>query len=136
MPKLENYQEMILTEGELYHKLKLWQERLGLQDWDVVVSICRARDFISPNAMGECNWVLPKKMAAIRILHQDDFDQGSMQRQDMELTLVHELLHLHHAPFDTFPVGTPEDIAVEQAIHKISKALVDLYRERLCDNCA
>jgi hypothetical protein len=46
----------------------------------------------------------------------------------MEKTLVHELLHLHFAPFAA-PDGTPEDTAQEQAIDLIAKALVAEHRK-------
>lgn len=121
---------MIYTSNEeLMAACKEWQKILRLQDWIVSASIERGRDMRMEETQGECSWVIQTKLAKIRVLDPLDYPPGSMIEQDMEQTLVHELLHLHHAPFDDFDCDTLENTTMEQAIDSIAMALVNLKRE-------
>lgn len=82
---------------------------------------------MDPGNQAECEWNLRKRMALIKVLDSADWDPSTPWPQDQEQSLVHELLHLHFAPFRADD-GTPEDVAQEQAIDAIAKALVELKR--------
>lgn len=77
---------------------KEWQKRLRLQDWIVKAGIYRARDMDLNECQGECVWHTKTKLATIRLIDPVDYPEGLIEDQDMEKTLVHELLHLHFAP--------------------------------------
>jgi hypothetical protein len=117
------------TDEELQEKLVEWQKRLRLQDWLITTRIARNKD-VSANSQGHCSWVINKKMATILILDPIDYPTDTMFKQDMEQTLVHELLHLHFAPFDD-ETDTPKEVAIEQAVDCIAYGLVQLHREKL-----
>jgi hypothetical protein len=117
-------QEVILTEEELRTKCAEWQKVLRLQDWIVVTKIKRGRDMSIPDVCGSCNWELTQRLAAINILDPIDYPPDAIAPNDMELTLVHELLHLHFAAVE--PEGA--SVAGEQAIESISWGLVNLAR--------
>jgi hypothetical protein len=123
-------QAHILTLDELKELCAQWQEILRLQDWQVAVSISRARDFEGENACGECRWVLSRKEALIRILDPLDYSPNNVFPQDMERTLVHELLHLHFAEISekAEAAGVNIDTSLEQALHGIDGALANLRR--------
>lgn len=114
-------------EMHLQQLLPEWQKILRLQDWDVKLIVDRERNFIGGDSQGECSWVLEKKQAFIKILDPVDFPDSKWE-QDSEETLVHELLHLHFAPFNAED-GTLEDVAQEQAISAIAGALAGLKRD-------
>lgn len=116
-----------MTEQELQELCRLWQKRLRLQDWDVTVKVARQRD-MDTDSLAECGHQIRKRTAEITLLDPIDYPPGEPQPQDHEVDLVHELLHLHFAPFRAED-GSPEQIAQEQAIHAISKALVQLARK-------
>jgi hypothetical protein len=120
-------QEVILTNEQLEQKLKEWQKRLRLQDWIIQVRIARANE-LPENSMGCVHAVLPKKMASIKVLDPIDYDHSLMVPQDMEDTLVHELLHLHLEPI-LQGIDDSKYIEVEQAIESISFGLVTALRE-------
>jgi hypothetical protein len=123
------HREVHLTHEEAETLCREWQETLRLQHWDVKVKIARGNGLDLPDSVqGRCQWVLTKHSAFIRLLDPVDWDKDILWPQDMERTLVHELLHLHFAPFDDFPVDGPKDIASEQAIEALSLALVNLKR--------
>lgn len=119
---------VIFSEDQLKQKCAEWQKILRLQDWDVHVSIVRDSNMKLKDVNGECEWVLQTKQAHIRILDPIDYPEDTRWPQNMEHTLVHELLHLHFSPFDTHEYGSLEHTSMEQAIDMISSALVLLKR--------
>ncbi len=121
-----NKQTVILTQDQAEALLKEWQKILRLQDWDVVVGIRRARDMSLGESAAEVHWKKEKKLAIIHLLDPTDYDNACFS-QDHEVSIVHELLHLHMVGFAAED-DTPEDTAQEQAIHAISMALVELKR--------
>jgi hypothetical protein len=114
--------EVIFNDEQLQKKLKEWQKRLRLQDWLIKARICRSHEL--PDVMAVPT--LPKKMALIKILDHNDYDPTCVFPQDMEDSLVHELLHLHFAP-----LGLDDDkyIELEQAIESIASGLISALRE-------
>ncbi len=122
-----------MTEQELQALCSLWQKRLRLQDWTVVVRVVRRHEMALKDVQGECEWVLPRKQAVIRLLDPVDYVPERIVPQDMETDLVHELLHLYFAPFDADD-GTLEEMHQEQAINAIGQALVALARKGADDH--
>lgn len=114
--------------NELRKLCQEWQSRLRLNDWEIKLFISRERDMIRPGLQGENTWEIKNKSAIIKILDPIDYPPDVLWEQDMEKTLVHELLHLHFAPFDKYEEDSMEGIAIEQAIDAIAKALVTLKR--------
>lgn len=120
---------VIFNQDELRQLCAEWQKILRLQDWDVVVQISRRDDTFGNSTMGQVRFNLELKQALIKIIDPIDYPTNVIYPQDMETTLVHELLHLHFAPFDA-ENDTPAEIAQEQAIEAISKGLVALKRSK------
>lgn len=116
------------NDDELQRDCAEWQKRLRLQDWIVKPMIARARELESNNCGGECEWNLRLKTAVIRILSAVDYPDNLIFEQDMEQTLVHELLHLHFAPLFASTEDKSIECAQEQAIESIAGALVQLKR--------
>lgn len=116
--------------AEIYKQTAFWQEVLALRDWNLDIQIVRPWDMEESSSLAECDWYLERKDAFIRVLHPNDL--GSVQRffidgeeADYDISLVHELLHLHFAPFD----HDEHEVVQEQAINAISRGLVHLYRK-------
>lgn len=127
---------MTLTDRQVHLSLEeaqalceQWQDILNLQHWRVKLKIARGNGLDLPDGtQGRCEWVIKKRSALIRLLDPIDWDKTCLWPQDMEQTLVHELLHLHFAAFD-IKDDSPEDIASEQTIEALSRALVCLKRQ-------
>lgn len=111
---------------EAKDRLAYWQKSLNLQQWNVNLLICRGNGLDIPEGtQGECFWTIKRLEATIKLLDPIDFPKTSRHfPQDHEVTLVHELLHLHAAPFDSFKTDGPEDVQVEQMVQSLAKALV------------
>ena len=119
----------IVNEEKLRELCKEWQERLGLQSWNVKTGIYRERNFCGPERQGENEYNLATGTSLIRILDPVDYPESKF-KQDMEVTLVHELLHLVFAPFEPDEDSKElEQKFMERAICQLSGALVKLKRE-------
>lgn len=117
----------ILSEEQLQEKLKYWQERLRLRDWDITAQIVPLSLMEDKSHGGECAWLMQSKAARISILCDEDYKNlGPLLPDDMEQCLVHEILHCHFAPMDDDKYYMP----IEQAIESISKALVEESRSK------
>lgn len=95
---------------------------------DVKVEIKRNYN-MDDDLSGLCTTRLKLLEAWIDIRHPDEVDPESLLPYDMEKTLVHELLHIHFAPFfEDDPSQKLKNLAQEQAIENIARALVKLKR--------
>lgn len=104
-----------------------WQWELRLQDWRVIASWVHPNELAGDNPHGRIEWNIQSKEAEIRICSPGSRAPEFGRSYDPEATLVHELLHLHFAPFNAED-GTPADNAQEQAINCIADALVKARR--------
>lgn len=103
-----------------------WQKRLRLTDWRVSIKYTRASEGLGENE-GRCTWNLHRKEACIEVLDPVDHPTNKAFPCDTEVTVVHELVHLHFAPFDA-EEESAESVAQEQAIECIAQALVEAER--------
>lgn len=116
------------SQDQLDAALAKWQKILRLQDWEIRASIVNAGD--NGGNRGTCTVHFQLGAATIRISSHDSGDSSKEwdhERKDMELTLVHELLHI---PFHSF---RPKEDSLkhelwEQAIEKTAWNLVALER--------
>lgn len=121
---------MIYESAELLQKdLEYWTRILRLQDWDIEATIRRARELDYENTAATVAWTFENKQAVIKLLDPVDYMPGLMEDQDHEVSLVHELLHLHYAGFDETERGSLAHAMLEQSINAISNALVWLRRQ-------
>lgn len=114
---------------DVMHK---WQHVLHLDAWDIRIKLCRQSEMLDPNVQGENNWTLATRQSVIHVLDPVDYPADTEFEQDMEQTVVHELLHLHFDPFE------PEDdmglayLAMEQTIELLARVLTG----KNCDACS
>ncbi len=107
-------------------KLQLWQERLKLSDWRITWAMAHRSD-LKPNTVGQIHWDKPSRSASILVL--DPFDYRMPQNamlDDMELTIIHELVHLK---LTSLPHSEASRGSEEQAVNGISEALFALEHQ-------
>ncbi len=104
-----------MTKEELEATAKRWQSILRLQDWDLD---CHIEPFKEEDddAVGETAISMRRKHASILVREKEG--------EDTEHTLVHELIHLHFAPF--FVNKGLVGAMMEQAIDAIATALMSV----------
>ena len=120
------------SQEELDAGVAKWAKVLRLQDWDITAKICVQREFTDGDSVwGRCHPKPKKKDAYIQIRDQADYlntvEEHLTLPRDMEVDLVHEMLHIHFQPFEPDEEG-PEWTAMEAAIETLARALVKLDR--------
>lgn len=127
MKGVTDLEAVIYTKEKLRDKCAEWQKVLRLQDWDIKTSIERERDMKIANCNGVITINEEHRSATIRILDPLDYSPDEPYPQDMEKTLVHELLHIHLIPMTKDYEGHLA-VAEEQAINMMTSGYIELAR--------
>ena len=116
-----------LAERFVNERLSVWSKRLNLEGWQITVIMTR-RDALKADTLGGIRWDKGKKSAVIRVQDASDYRLpfGEML-DDMELTIVHELVHLELA---SLPRSEASRGTEEHAVNGIAGALLRLDRQR------
>jgi hypothetical protein len=114
-----------LAQQHVTERLAVWQQRLKLDEWRI--SVLRARSSeLKPGTLGAISWDKGKKTAVIWVLDPADYQLPFREMlDDMELTFVHELVHLE---LTSLPHGQASRISEEHAVNGIADALLALDR--------
>ncbi|HEX8089370.1 MAG TPA: hypothetical protein VF762_10985 [Blastocatellia bacterium] len=119
--------KIFTDENEARRCCAYWQRQLRLSDWKLKIRIVRRYD-LPPDRVAECTFHLASKSATIRLLNANDHrPDNDFNDRDHEIGLVHELLHLHVAPFNP-KMETLEQAMSEVAIESIAQSLVLINR--------
>jgi hypothetical protein len=125
------HERSVLAESFASARLWVWQKRLNLQEWDISVAVSRA-DGLKPKTVGNIRWDRDKKTATIRILDPADYHLPlASMLQDIEFTVVHELIHLEMVPILSDLQRTDANrLEEEHAVNQMAEALLQLDRVR------
>jgi membrane protein required for beta-lactamase induction len=95
---ISSRERTLAAESFATERLYQWQKRLNLEDWKISVAMARTTE-LRPRTLGNIHWDLAKKTAVIHVLDPADYHMAlHAMLDDMEFTVVHELLHLGFAP--------------------------------------
>ncbi len=112
-------------ESRLDRQMRLWQKRLGLEEWNLRLRVVRQTE-IDRNSWGAAEWDPQVKTGIISVLDPRDYNlKGGELRLDMECTIVHELVHIQVSPLAARDEGQREDV-----VNKLMTALLN----RQCPN--
>jgi hypothetical protein len=113
------------TTTQLEQICRRWQQRLGLQDWDIDVEFVRPGEMDGDNHQGEIEWHVQKRTAVMRVMDPVCYPRNRRRDYNVEETIVHELLHL---VLVHWPVDRSRDPVMntlhEQAVEQLTRALV------------
>ena len=133
LPQLErlSHERTILAESFANEKLWYWQNRLNLNDWNVSLAVVRSTE-LKPDTLGNIHWDLENQTATIRVLDPADYRMPLRKMlDDIQFTVVHELIHLERAPvrnqFSTNEASRREE---EHTVNHMTRTLLKLDRER------
>jgi hypothetical protein len=114
-----------VVESYLTDRLAFWKGRLKLDDWSVKLVISAPGD-LRPGTLGNIHWDADKKTAVIKVLNGAARVSGSRDAlPEMELTIVHELIHLELAHL---PRTEDSRSAEEFAVNHLAEALLQTER--------
>lgn len=127
--RLAPRERTLLAEGFTAEKLWVWQKRLNLESWKISVAVARATE-LKPKTLGNIHWDSDTKTAIIHVLDPADYTLPfDAMLQDMEFTVVHELIHLELSPVLAPLQRTDENRRDEEhAVNHMAQALLDLDR--------
>ena len=131
LPSTTAHERSVLAGGFAGEKLWFWQQRLKLQEWDVSVIIARSTD-LKPKTLGNIHWDTAKKTAVIRVMDPADYQMPMKEMlDDMEFTVVHELIHLELVPvLSDVSRNEASRREEEHAVNQMADALLKLQRGR------
>lgn len=125
-------QEIDSLKEQVNYWVRKWSAILRLQDWDIYFAIKRKEDMSLAGSQATMNVTEEIKTMFFEII--DPIDYKSTIPQDIEMSLVHELVHIHSREWPSGgKVSTEEhpgsaSIAEEQAVHALASALIKLDR--------
>jgi hypothetical protein len=109
----------------VHDALRVWQDRMNLKDWDIHIQLVRA-DKLEPKTLGNIHWDTDVKQATIDVLAPEDYQMPyNAMLADMEVTVVHELVHLE---LSSLPRSDESRRVEEHAVNQIAAALLKLAR--------
>ncbi|MEI9974013.1 MAG: hypothetical protein WDO73_19355 [Ignavibacteriota bacterium] len=83
---------------------------------------------LKPETLGNIHWDSDNRSAVIRVLAIADYKMACPAAlEDMELTIVHELVHLTLSPLRNAETNRGDE---EHAVNQIAEALLKLERQR------
>ena len=113
------------VESRLDRQMKLWQKRLGLEEWNLSLRVVRQAE-LDKDSWGTAEWDPIVKTGTISVLDPRDYNlHGGELKLDMECTIVHELVHIQVSPLDARDAHIREEV-----VNKIMVALMN----RQCPN--
>ena len=114
------------AERFITEQLQLWQQRLCLTKWSIRASLVRS-DSLKPKTLGGIRWDFSKMKATIDVMSSYDYKLPfQAMLDDMEFTVVHELVHLQ---LSSLPRSEASRSAEEHAVNEITSALLKLAKK-------
>lgn len=121
------HERSALAESYASERLWVWQRRLNLQQWNISVVMARTTD-LKPKTLGNIHWDADQKSAVIHVLDPADYRLPFRDMlDDMEFTVVHELIHLE---LSSLPRNDASRSDEEHAVNRIAEALLKMDRGR------
>jgi hypothetical protein len=119
----------VMAQSFAAEKVWVWQKRLHLEDWDISVAVARAGE-MKPKTLGHIGWDRARKSAAIQVLDPADYRLPlDAILRDIEVTVVHELIHLEMMRMLPGLQRTESYRAEEErVVNHMAGALLDLDR--------
>lgn len=106
-------------------KLQFWQKRLNLGKWEINAQLVRSTS-LKPKTLGNIHWDASTMQATIDVQSSYDYKLPFQEMlDDMEFTVVHELVHLQ---LSSLPRSEASRSAEEHAVNEITQALLNLAK--------
>ena len=126
--------EYICSLPQLKELMSYWVKNLHLEAWDIKLEFGNAKDMVldDDEVVGGLTNMLPvEQQAQIKIITNEGWREiDAVFPQDMEVLLVHELLHLVWHPFMPEEEQKAAIMSWHRQLHSTAKLLVELKRNK------
>lgn len=131
VPPILPHERTVAAESFAVERLWVWQRRLNLEDWKIALVMARTAD-LRPKTLGNIHWDLEKKAAILHVLDPADYRlPWNEMLDDIEFTVVHELIHLGFAPvLSDLQRSDANRREEEHTVNHMAAALLKLDRGR------
>ena len=117
----------VLAKNFVKERLQVWQKRLNLEKWKIDVRLVRHAS-LKPQTLGNIHWDYATMLATIDVQSSYDYKLSFPEMlDDMEFTVVHELIHLE---LSSLPRSEASRSAEEHAVNEITQAFLNLAKKR------
>jgi len=122
-PAVAQAKVQLVSETQIEVWVKSWQKRLRLDDWKIETRMVRSTD-LKPDTLGNLKWNNTTRTAVIKVLSPVDYEipLGDI-REDIEYTVVHELIHLQ---LSVLPRDLSKKDVEEDVVNRMADALMSL----------
>lgn len=115
--------------------MKYWQKILGLSHWDIAITYANNRDIeylLGYPALASISSSPSMERAIIRINSTPELDEDAIiyGSDDVEWSILHELLHLYYIDLSINKEDKVQGELIERIINKTCKALLTTGRFR------
>jgi hypothetical protein len=105
-----------------------WQKQLRLQDWNIAIRFAHDIELDGDESEGTCAIWEKSKEAEVSIIYPDEYPKDAVFAQNIQRTIVHELLHIHFHFLRALPGSAATqkwlELQEEQAVTAISYGLL------------
>lgn len=113
--------------------MKYWQKILGLSHWDIIITYAEGRDIkdlLGYSALASISSSPSMERAIIRINSAPELDEDAIiyGSDDVEWSILHELLHLYYIDLTIDKEDKVQGELIERIINKTCKALLTTGR--------
>lgn len=120
------------SDSTLQEVMEYWQEKLRLTNWDITIRFARYYE-MEEHVYGTNEFDTASMLSQIVIRHPLDHNVadpfGKRHKEDIEFTIIHELLHLTTAEWAALrDSGVADGFAIELCINNLTRTLVSLHR--------
>lgn len=119
-----------VTQKDLEGWLEYYQDLLGLKHWHIQIRFGSHEEMEGGTVEGSCEIYQSLLSAYILILHPDYYPKSARVPQDIQTTVLHEVLHI---PLEATGAREEHELELEQAMVHIQRAIRRLEDERTRD---
>lgn len=112
--------------------MEFWQDKLRLTNWDISIRFARYYE-LEEQVYGVNEFDTASMLSQISIRHPLDHNAGDSfgkrHKEDIEFTIVHELLHLTTYEWALLrDSGVADGFPIEVCINNLARTLISLHR--------
>jgi hypothetical protein len=122
-----------VTNKDLEKLIKYWQPRLKLKDWHFEIRFAVDNGEIEEklkSGFARTHHSPMSKKARILVKPSDKISKDTLDCVDIEVTVVHEMLHMLLLPIDSFKDNELSQDRLEHIIETLALALVQEKRKK------
>lgn len=123
-----------MTQREINRLGKKWQKLLRLEHWGIDFYLVRRFRMEDSGRAGETSTNIVGMTAAVKICHPDDWPPEEIEMNPVELTIIHELIHVVNAEVDVRAGDSLDHYANERATEQLALSFFNLAGDHVGQN--